>query len=62
LGTVPGTIERAVVDVQELVASPQRRQEIAVRAQCYMAKAYSRSAALSVFEATARNENALPLL
>lgn len=55
LGTVPGSIERAVVDLRELVATPQRRQEIGERAQRYMTETYSQSAALSVFDAAVRN-------
>jgi glycosyltransferase involved in cell wall biosynthesis len=50
LGTVSRTIEAAVADIQLLIDSPQRREDIALRARRHVADAHSESAAALVFE------------
>jgi glycosyltransferase involved in cell wall biosynthesis len=50
LGTVPGNVERATADILALMDSPQRRDEIAVRARRYVAEAHSEAAVTAVFE------------
>jgi glycosyltransferase involved in cell wall biosynthesis len=50
LGTVPGTVDRATADIMALMGSPQRRDEIAVRARRYVAETHSEAAVAAVFE------------
>src|SRR5262249_24743599 len=50
LGTVSGSVEGAVEDINALIKSPERREEIAVRARNYIAAAHSEAAALIAFE------------
>jgi glycosyltransferase involved in cell wall biosynthesis len=50
LGTVPGTVERATADILALMASPQRRDAIAVRARQYIANTHSAAAVVTLFE------------
>jgi hypothetical protein len=50
LGTVPGTVKRAAADIMALMGSPQRRDEIAVRARRYVAETHSAAAVAAVFE------------
>jgi glycosyltransferase involved in cell wall biosynthesis len=50
LGTVPGTIENAIADLNTFMAAPQRREEIAVRAQKYIAEAHSEVGVTAIFK------------
>jgi glycosyltransferase involved in cell wall biosynthesis len=50
LGTVPGNVERAIADIMAFMGSPQRRDEIAVRARRYVAETHSDAAVTAVFE------------
>jgi glycosyltransferase involved in cell wall biosynthesis len=50
LGTVPGTVERAIADILALMESPQRRDAIAARARRYVADTHSAAAVATVFE------------
>jgi glycosyltransferase involved in cell wall biosynthesis len=50
LGTVSATIQGAVADIQALIDSPRRREEIAVRARQYVADAHSERAAALLFQ------------
>jgi hypothetical protein len=50
LGTVPGNVKRATADIMALMNSPQRRDEMAVRARRYVAEAHSEAAVATVFE------------
>lgn len=50
LGTVPGTIENAIIDVQALLDSPQLRDELAVRARQYVTENHSVAAVVRIFE------------
>jgi len=58
LGTVPGTIENTIADINALMESPQRCEEMAVRAQKYIAEAHSEAAVTAVFERALRNVHA----
>jgi len=50
LGTVSGNAERAVTDINCLVESPERREEIAIRARVLVVENYSASAVVRRFE------------
>jgi glycosyltransferase involved in cell wall biosynthesis len=50
LGTIPGNVKRATADIMALMNSPQRRDEMAVRARRYVAEAHSEAAVATVFE------------
>jgi glycosyltransferase involved in cell wall biosynthesis len=50
LGTVPGTVERAIADIMALMEAPQQRDAIAVRARRYVAEAHSAAAVAMLFE------------
>jgi glycosyltransferase involved in cell wall biosynthesis len=50
LGTVPGTIENAIADINAFMDAPQRREEIAVRAQKYIAEAHSEAGVTAIFK------------
>ena len=50
LGAVSGNIERATADILALMESPQRRDEIAARAQQYIAETHSAATVVPVFE------------
>jgi len=50
IGTVSRTTQGAIADIQSLIDSPQRREEIAVRARRHVADAHSESAAALVFQ------------
>jgi glycosyltransferase involved in cell wall biosynthesis len=50
LGTVPGTVERAIADIMALMGSPQRRDDMAVRARRYVTDTHSAAAVAAVFE------------
>lgn len=54
LGMVSGSLERAIADINALMDAPQRREEIAVRAQQYVAEAHSEAAVTAVFERALR--------
>ncbi len=50
LGTVPGTVERAVEQIASLVASAERRDQIAAHAREYIAENHSETAVTNAFE------------
>jgi hypothetical protein len=50
LGTVSVNVESAIAAINTLMNSPQQREEIAVRAQRYVAEAHSEAAVLAAFE------------
>jgi glycosyltransferase involved in cell wall biosynthesis len=50
LGTVPGSIAGAITDIIALLASPERRQEMAVRARRHIAEAYNEPVVTTIFE------------
>jgi glycosyltransferase involved in cell wall biosynthesis len=50
LGVVSGSLDRAIVDINALMDSPARREEIAIRAQHYVAEVHSEAAVTAVFE------------
>jgi glycosyltransferase involved in cell wall biosynthesis len=50
LGAVSGTVETAVGDLTALLDSPRRRDEIAARAQRYVAEQHSEEVITGVFE------------
>ena len=54
LGMVSGSIDRAIADINALMDSSQRREEIAVRAQQHIAEAHSEAAVTAVFERALR--------
>jgi glycosyltransferase involved in cell wall biosynthesis len=54
LGMVSGSLERAITDINALIDAPQLREEIAVRAQQYIAEAHSEAAVTAVFEQALR--------
>ncbi len=54
LGVVSGSVERAIADIKALMDSPERRDEIAVRARQYVAKTHSEAAAAKIFETAIR--------
>jgi glycosyltransferase involved in cell wall biosynthesis len=49
LGAVSGDVERAIADINALMDSPQRRDEIAVRARRYVEETHSEAAVAAVF-------------
>lgn len=55
LGTVSGTIENTLADINALMDAPQQREEIAVRAQQYIAEAHSEAAVAAVFKQALRS-------
>jgi glycosyltransferase involved in cell wall biosynthesis len=50
LGTVPGTVERAAADITTLMGSPQRRDDMAMHAQRYVAEAHSEATVATIFK------------
>ncbi len=50
LGTVSGDIARAVADISALINSPERREEIGLRARRHVAEAHSEAAVTTAFE------------
>jgi glycosyltransferase involved in cell wall biosynthesis len=50
MGTVPENVDSAIADINSLVTSPQRREEIAMRARKFVVENYSASAVVSLFE------------
>ncbi len=50
LGSVAGSVEGAVADIQALMKSPAQRMEIAARAHNYVESAHSENAAVAAFE------------
>jgi glycosyltransferase involved in cell wall biosynthesis len=50
LGTVPGTVERAIADIMALMEAPQQRDAIAGRARRYVAETHSEAKVVAVFE------------
>lgn len=50
LGTVSASMEAAIADIKALMNSPERREEIAVRARRHVAKAHSEAAVIKAFE------------
>jgi hypothetical protein len=49
LGTVSTTMEVALVDINSLMASPDRREEIALRARGYISQNNNESAVVKIF-------------
>ena len=49
LGTVSGTVDRAAADIQALIDSPQRREDIAARARQYVFEMHSESVVTEIF-------------
>jgi glycosyltransferase involved in cell wall biosynthesis len=52
LGMVSGSLDRAIADINALMDSPQRREEIATRARQYIAERHSEAAVMAAFERT----------
>ncbi len=50
LGAISWNAERAVTDIECLIESPQRRQEIAIRARNFVVENYSPAAVVSLFQ------------
>jgi glycosyltransferase involved in cell wall biosynthesis len=50
LGAVSGDIDNAIADIKTLIDSPQRREDIAVRARKYVAEAHSESVVTAIFK------------
>jgi len=50
LGVLAGNVERAVAEIKMLIDSPDRRQEIGIRARKHVAKNYSAKAVVKSFE------------
>lgn len=50
LGAVSGNIQVAQKDIKDLMTSPTRRREIALRAQAYVAERHSPEAVIKIFE------------
>ena len=50
MGTVSENVDSVIADINSLVASPQRREEIAMRARKFVVENYSASAVVSLFE------------
>lgn len=50
LGAVSGNVERAVADITALIDSPQRRDEIALRARRFIVENHSAAAVVALFE------------
>jgi glycosyltransferase involved in cell wall biosynthesis len=49
VGTVPGTLDRAAAHITTLIASPQERDEIAVRSRRYITSAHSEAVVTTAF-------------
>jgi glycosyltransferase involved in cell wall biosynthesis len=50
LGTTSGSVEGAIADINALINSPKRREEIAIRARKYIESTHSEAAAVAAFE------------
>jgi len=50
LGIVPGNLDRLIVDMKELIDSPEERDEIAHRARRYIVNTHSEAAVIEVFQ------------
>jgi len=50
LGTVPQDVESAIADINALINSPQRRDELAARARRYVAEVHSEEAVIAALE------------
>jgi glycosyltransferase involved in cell wall biosynthesis len=50
LGTISSSVDGAIADIHALINSPERREEIAVRARRYIEAAHSEAAAVAAFE------------
>jgi glycosyltransferase involved in cell wall biosynthesis len=55
LGVISGSVAGAIADITTLLDSPQRRDEIAVRARRYIAEAHSEAAVIRVFASAIGN-------
>ena len=55
LGSVAGSIERAIVDMHALLSSPEERERIARRARRYIVNSHSEAAVIGVFEKALRS-------
>jgi len=54
LGMISGSLDRALTDIDTLLDSPQRREEIAVRSRHYVAKVHDEAAVMAVFDQALR--------
>ena len=50
MGTVSESVARVIADINALIDSPQRRDDIAIRARKFVGENYSASAVVSLFE------------
>jgi glycosyltransferase involved in cell wall biosynthesis len=50
LGTVPGSIAGAITDIIALLASPQRREEMAERARRHITEAHNETVVTTIFQ------------
>jgi hypothetical protein len=50
LGVVAGSIERAIAEIKSLIESPDRRQQIGIRARDYALENYSAASVVKLFE------------
>ena len=55
LGTVSGSVERTIADINALMDSPDRRDDIGVRARQYIAETHSEAAIAQVFNRAIEN-------
>ena len=54
-GAVSGSVEGAATDIKSLVASPERRQEIAGRTRRYISERHNEAAVVDIFNNTLAN-------
>jgi len=50
LGTVSGSVERAITDISSLIDSPERRENIAVRARRHIEESHGESSVVKALE------------
>lgn len=46
---ISGSLDKAITDINTLLDSPQRREEIAVRSRHYVAKVHDEATVMAVF-------------